>query len=1160
MAHVDHEFKCLEDMVQFIVKAVGREQHVGDIERLVRLIKERMRVIFHLLPFKKMPAAMIEYLFRFVIGWLNRVPPKSGVSSVLAPNAIVNEERTDMLRDGRMLFGGLAEVYDHPDPTNTQDGRTIPGACLGPVFNSAGTYYFLSLESGRVVERYQFTERPWTPRMIARVEELAGKKPHSSLRFQTRYDDDDDDSGPSGLFGARLEDDDAPLGQSHRAPSLNYPTVLLAEDDEEESWLTVEVDGDEDGADPTEADDEDADSDSDDDSAVDDDTDDDDITVDAPEGDDASSGGESRSVASLPYADDCEGESRSGNSYPAPYEETRSDRTQEEESRSAHEESRSAATPLLEQPLVIEGKRRRVTRSAAEGGSTAQTYGYSNTAVSESRLGSLEPKQLTLEQVDAYLDEVSRPARAALKQKRHRLRKARNKVRWGLDLFNPTNKEARRAIVASMAEGPISGSNPSPVESKLKQNIQAERLRTGRRQLSDREKEIRDQVALTIKAMNEFAADDDIHLRKPIPRRQGKVDESYLHLHDTMERMVRAHDEACAEIGITNALVTLQEEGEVMSEDQWAMVTHLVLTQMSYKKAHREFGAKADEAVSKEFRQLHMRDTMEPMKKEDLTPEQRRAALETVCTVRQKVRNDPDSLKGRQCVNGSKQRGTIPAEETASPTVNMNSVILTAAVEAHEERDVAVCDLPGAYLSVDMDEMGEEHVHMILRGRMAELMAMTAPAVYRDYISVDGRGNKVLYVRLKKALYGLLKSALLFYRKLWGDLSSLGFEINPYDPCVANKMVDGSQMTVCWHVDDLKLSHADASKVTEVIEWLKGEYGDLRVSRGKTHEYLGMTLDYSSPGKVKVGMADFTMAMIEDFPDDLGQFVETPASDSLFTVRPDGKRVLLGEERASIFHRFVAKLLFLACRARRDIRVPVAFLSTRVKAPDQDDWGKLRRVLKYLKRNPSLPLTLEIEDMSAITWWVDASHAVHGDCKGHTGGVMSMGKGAFMDQCNKQKFNTRSTTESELVAVDEVMPKMIWAMHFLQGQGFETKTELHQDNMSTVRLEVNGKRSSGQRTRHLNIKYFFVTDQIEQGWLRVSYCPTDKMIADINTKPLQGALFKQMRAAVQNCPVDLPPENSLCPAVAVCNAIASHLTKLQECVGRSLVGRSGDAR
>ena len=70
-------------------------------------------------------------------------------------------------------------------------------------------------------------------------------------------------------------------------------------------------------------------------------------------------------------------------------------------------------------------------------------------------------------------------------------------------------------------------------------------------------------------------------------------------------------------------------------------------------------------------------------------------------------------------------------------------------------------------------------------------------------------GKKVLYVRLKRALYGLLKSALLFYRKLCGDLKRMGFELNPYDPCVANKVVNGSQLTVCWHVDDLLMTHAE---------------------------------------------------------------------------------------------------------------------------------------------------------------------------------------------------------------------------------------------------------------------------------------------------------------------------------------------------------------
>ena len=78
-----------------------------------------------------------------------------------------------------------------------------------------------------------------------------------------------------------------------------------------------------------------------------------------------------------------------------------------------------------------------------------------------------------------------------------------------------------------------------------------------------------------------------------------------------------------------------------------------------------------------------------------------------------------------------------------------------------------------------------------------------------------------MYVKLQKVLYGLLKSALLFYRKLWGDLYTKGFTTNPCDPCVANKDISGLQMTVAWHVDDLKMSHKSPQVITSVIEWLQ---------------------------------------------------------------------------------------------------------------------------------------------------------------------------------------------------------------------------------------------------------------------------------------------------------------------------------------------------
>ena len=97
----------------------------------------------------------------------------------------------------------------------------------------------------------------------------------------------------------------------------------------------------------------------------------------------------------------------------------------------------------------------------------------------------------------------------------------------------------------------------------------------------------------------------------------------------------------------------------------------------------------------------------------------------------------------------------------------------------------------------------------------------------------------MLYVKLNKALYGLLRSALLFYKKLVSELVEMGFELNKYDPCVANRMINGSQQTATWHVDDLKISHKDAAVNTKTIKELAKIYGPkVTVSRGKVHDYL----------------------------------------------------------------------------------------------------------------------------------------------------------------------------------------------------------------------------------------------------------------------------------------------------------------------------------
>ena len=103
-------------------------------------------------------------------------------------------------------------------------------------------------------------------------------------------------------------------------------------------------------------------------------------------------------------------------------------------------------------------------------------------------------------------------------------------------------------------------------------------------------------------------------------------------------------------------------------------------------------------------------------------------------------------------------------------------------------------------------------------------------------------------------------------------------------------------------------------------------------------------------------------------------------------------------------------------------------------------------------------------------------------------------------------LNTRSSTEAELVGVDDCMPQILWTRYFLEAQGYQIQDSVvYQDNQSAMLLANNGRASGSKQTRHMNICYFFVTDRIQAGDLHVEYCPTDEMVADFFTKPLQGS-------------------------------------------------------
>ena len=168
----------------------------------------------------------------------------------------------------------------------------------------------------------------------------------------------------------------------------------------------------------------------------------------------------------------------------------------------------------------------------------------------------------------------------------------------------------------------------------------------------------------------------------------------------------------------------------------------------------------------------------------------------------------------------------------------------------------------------------------------------------------------------------------------------------------------------------------------------------------------------------------------------------------------------------------------------------------------------------YLEKTKEQSFTLGGELPITIRTYIDASFAVHPDSKSHMGVCISLGTGCFYSKSTAQRINTTSSCQAELVALAKGLQQSIFSAYFLEGQGHSRPPIIvYQDNLSTIKLIENG-RSTSELTRHIEIGYFWVKDLVDRGLISIMYCPTDMMIADFFTKPLQGSLFEKMKGKI----------------------------------------------
>ena len=920
--HADMEFECIQEAMRpTLMNLNARDDHVGEVERSIRTIKERVRADVHGMPFKRLPKLMIIALVQRAVKVLNQFPALDGVSSTLSPLTIMTGKPSPDYNTMKIEFGSYAQVFEDNDPTNTIKARTTGAIALGPTGNVQGDHYFMSLTSGKRLSRAQWTELPMPDAVIAAVEHRAAAEKQPLI------------VGGCPLFEWQ------PNQPIHPAADAGA-NVTIADGDGNEH------DG----------------------------------------GDDEANYGEENVWATGANIADATGTTGAWEAY--------------------------------------------------------------NDGRTDPEAWAIGAENVVDDANDVLNDD------------------------WPTEIDNEAGNE-----IADLDETDGDGAE-STAEVVLDEGIVEEP--------DTNEESLEDQGAWTTVPRYNLRSQRNRDYSHRLDQQMDATTcgQSY----DPQHQLLQTGDRS-------------NPTGARMGPDY---IFGHIMTQMTATAGIKKHGQRAVDALLKEFCQLDDKSVFAAVDATKLSHKQKSEALRAINLIKEKR---DGALKGRSCADGRPQRALYTKEQSASPTVSTDALMISLMIDAKERRDVATADVVGAYLLADMDEF----VLLKLTGESVDIMC-TVNDKYVPFVVIE-HGKKVLYLQLLKALYGCVRSALLWYELFSTTLQAMGFALNPYDPCIANKVIEGSQCTIAWYVDDNKISHAKESVVTDIITKIEQKFGKMTVTRGKQHVFLSMDICFKDNGTLTICMKGYIAEAIAEFGEDVTRSATTPAGRNIFDV--DANAVPLDKQHADIYHKVVAKLLYVTHRGRPDIQLAIAFMCTRVSCSTTQDWGKLKRLLQYLNRTVNDVLTIGADSLDKLVTWVDAAYGVHQDMKSHTGGAMSFGRGAVLCKSSKQKLNTKSSTEAELIGASDYLPNTIWVKMFLVAQGYAVNgNEFFQDNQSAMKLEKNGRASCGQKSRHIDIRYFFMKDRIKTEGIDVVYCPTEEMLADFFTKALQGSLFIKFKKVI----------------------------------------------
>jgi hypothetical protein len=290
-----------------------------------------------------------------------------------------------------------------------------------------------------------------------------------------------------------------------------------------------------------------------------------------------------------------------------------------------------------------------------------------------------------------------------------------------------------------------------------------------------------------------------------------------------------------------------------------------------------------------------------------------------------------------------------------------------------------------------------------------------------------------------------------------------------------------------------------------------------RIRNATVFTHLGMLIEVKDDGSaVRITQPKHLKELMEMMEINEKEVASTPCTDRLFKEIKGSDAKALSEEDKTKFRSILMKVGFIT-RTRPDVKLPFTVLTSRMQNPRKGDWFLLRRVVRYLNETRTLGIVIR-PDSAKIFCSADASFAVYPDAKSHSGVIVQLGESnaPMHVSSKKQKLVAASSTEAEMIALNQATQEVIWVQDLMSELGFTMEPSVvYQDNQSCMTLSYLGPGKTA-RSRAISIKYFWVKQFLDEGRLVLQYRRSEDMLADGLTKPLPLAKFHEFRDQILN--------------------------------------------